>query len=458
MENIMVFSNEKTRLRYFLVAGYAILSFLALALLGVKGLIVSIAGLTGLIVTPFIYDKPNWILFAALFLYPLTRLLSVDDKIIITGGLYLVAFPSTIWLLSKYLKNVAKISPQVWALIAYSIIVLLNVFRPDQALMDVVKEFGRSYFALFIIFSIYHYVKSNAENLDKISKYLSYLFNFIALTGIWQFITKQGGFTIEGVYRIRGTFFNFNDYGYALSIFIAFALFMYLFTVKPKEKTYWIFTVGLNLIVLMATFSKTSYLNVGLAFLFMSLFLNWRTRLQIFAGSLILGVILMAFLTFSGAMENILLRFSDNSSLNWRFEMWRNLYNLIQQGNIYIGNGAEAARNYLMLIMPAENSYAPHNVYLETWYNFGLVGLVVFAFTLLLTAFKGLWILLSKHASAIQNRLIGTAICLVVAITLIQSSVGNAFYDRSCNIFFWAIITILVCWYNRGYIGEQTQG
>ncbi|MEI7473350.1 MAG: O-antigen ligase family protein [bacterium] len=458
MEISTVYNNGKARFRYLLIAGYALLSLLAIGLLGVKGLILSIGGLLGIIVTPFIYNKPTFILFSALFLYPLTRLLSTDDKVLVTGGLYLLALPSTIWLIGKYFKKVAEFSPYLWTLAAYSILILLNIFRPDQIIMDVIKEFGRSYFAIFTILSIYNYAQINSANLDKISKYLSYIFNFIALTGVLQLITKKGGIVMEGVYRIRGTFFNFNDYGFAVSLFIAFALFMYLFKVKAQEKTYWIFTIGFNMVALLATFSKTSYINAGLAFLFMSLFLSWKTRLQILAGLSVLGTAIMGFLIATGSLSLIVQRFSDNSSLNWRFNIWRNLYNMILHGNIFLGQGVESARNYLKVVMPLGESYAPHNVYLETWYNLGLIGLFLLILTLLLIVIKGILILFEKNnENSPHIRIIATATCLIAVITLVQNSASNAFYDRSGNIFFWAIIAILGCWYNRGCVTEQSE-
>lgn len=457
MEMPVFINKESNILRYIIIIGYALFSAFAICALGVNGLLLSLFGLIGLIITPFIYNKPTFILFAALFVYPLTRLLSTDDKIIMTGGLYLLAFPCTIWLISKYFKQVAKTSPYLWALSAYSILILLNIFRPDQVIVDVIKEFGRSYFAIFTILSIYNYVQSNPLNLDKISKYLSYIFNFIAVTGILQLVTRHGGIVMEGFYRIRGTFLNFNDYGFAVSLFMAFALFMYLYKVAAKEKTYWLCTIGLNMIALLATFSKTSYINAGITFLFMSLFLSWKTRLQILAGLSILGSAIMAFLIGTDSLSLIVQRFSDNSSLNWRFVIWRNLYNLILRGDMFLGQGVEAARTYLKAVMPIGESYAPHNVYLETWYNLGLIGLFIFALTLLLIVIKGVMILFEKNKNITQARMIGAALCLIALIAIVQNSASNAFYDRSANIFFWAILAILGCWYNRVNVTEQVE-
>ena len=110
----------------------------------------------------------------------------------------------------------------------YITVIIMNIFRPGNDIVELAKEFGRTYFAIFIILAVYHYVKSNKENLLKLTRYLSYMLNIVAFIGIIQYVTKFGGLFAEGFYRSRGTFFNFNEFAYVISIFICFALYFLL--------------------------------------------------------------------------------------------------------------------------------------------------------------------------------------------------------------------------------------
>ena len=127
-------------------------------------------------------------------------------------------------------------------------------------------------------------------------------------------------------------------------------------------------------------------INVALVFLIMSIFLSLKRKLQLLATAAITGIIALTFAVTTGTLSSIAQRFVSSKSLDWRFGMWRTLYHLILQRNYIIGEGANASRIFLQHIMGAE-SYAPHNVYLETTYNYGIIGLIplllIFAFLLI---------------------------------------------------------------------------
>ena len=257
----------------------------------------------------------------------------------------------------------------------------------------------------------------------------------------------------EGFYRVRGTFTNFNEYGYIISLFICFALYVLLTT--KKHRFYWTFTIVLNIIALAATFSKTSIINTALIFLIMGTFLPWKRKLQLFAASSVMSALLAGFLLYTGTYQALVLRFMDTASLEWRFAMWRNLYNLILQGNILLGQGLNASRHFLEAITPIGDSNAPHNIYLETAYNLGLVGLIPFVLIFILLLSQGIAIWADKGIPENQNKIIGTAIIVITVITMIQNFVSNAFYDRATNVMFWVILTLLVCCYRRYKQGES---
>jgi len=300
---------------------------------------------------------------------------------------------------------------------------------------------------IFTILFMYNYFENSLEKLHKISRYISYTMNIIALIAIGQYFTGIGGLSIEGFYRIRGTFENFNEYGWVLTLFICFALYLFIITEDSKAKFYWGATVGLNIFTLLGTYSKTSILNAAVIFIIMSLFLPGKTRLQIFAGIAGICSMLGAYLVMSGKLAQLMLRFSDTHSLQWRYQMWNTLWRMIIHGNIWFGQGVNASRDFLEKVIPAGTSNAPHNVYLETFYNFGLAGLIPFILIFLFLLYKGQSIFFDKNLPNNQNRIIGVTLLIIIIITCIQNYVSNAFYDRSGNIIFCMITTLLICWY-----------
>lgn len=453
MENISSLNQtERVRFSYLLITGLIFLSIFTIAILGLKGLTLAIFGLIGLVITPFLYNKPKIFLFFALFIYPFTRILPLDDKLIITGALYALSMPCTFWIIKKYFNRIADTSIYLWTMLIFILVVLFNYFRPDTSIIELAKEFGRPFFAIFIVLAVYNYVESSPENLRKLTKYISILFNIIALVAIGQYITGIGGITNEGFYRIRGTFFNFNDYGYAISLFICLALYVLMTT--EKHKLYWMGTLGLNLIALIGTFSKVAIINTMLIFLVMGMFLPWKRKIQLFGILTLIGTIVTTFLISTGALSILVSRFSDTSSLEWRFEMWRRLYNMIIQGNILIGQGITASKDFLAVLMPTGQSNAPHNIYLETAYDIGLIGVIPFILTFIFILFQGISIFAKKGIINNYNKLIGASIIVIASITMIQNFASNAFYDRAGNIIFWAILSLLVCWYK--YYREQS--
>lgn len=437
--------SEKTDFSHIALVLLTAISALSIIFVGINGLLGSILGVLVILSIPLLFNKPSLFLFFALFIYPFTRFLPLDDKFIITGSLYVLSFPCAIWLMTKQFKSDAKDFGYLRFIFLYMVIIVLNFIRPDSSFTDLLKEGGRAFFAIFTIMATHNYIRENQDSIYKFIGYISYLFNTIAIIALLQYLTKIGGIVNEGIYRVRGTFFNFNDYGYAITIFLCLAF--YVLLTSQKHRFYWILTIILNLIALVGTFSKTSILAAALIALTMSMFLPWKIKFRLFISLIVLGGGMFIFLSTSGIIGGLILRFSDTSSLEWRYQMWINLYNMILEGNILFGQGIEASRRYLQFLVPFGESYAPHNVYLETAFDYGIFGFIAFITIFLLVIKKGFELISDKLPSSSNSAVAGTAIIALVAVTLVQNFVSNAFYDRANNIFFWVIITILICCY-----------
>lgn len=430
----------------FLIGGLLFFAIAAIAILGVNGLFLAIALLLGAVFIPFLYNRPSIFLFFGLFAYPFSRFLPLDDKFTITAVLYLTSLPCALWVVKKYFAKVSVKSFYLWTLLAYLAVLGLNMFRPDTNIIEPIKDIGRGIFSIFTVLAVYDYVSTNSDNLKKLTYYISYAVNTIAVIALAQYFTGMGGISKEGFYRIRGTFFNYNDYAFVLAIFICFALTLLLNSSTVKQKIYWVATILLNCMALMGTFSKTAMVNTLLAFFVMSMFLPWKRKIQLFGSLIGLGVLLGAYVVLSGNMTALVNRFTDTSSLSWRYEIWNTLWNMILQGNLLIGQGANASQNYLQLVVPRGESFAPHNVFMETMYNFGLVGLIPFILTFVCIIFQGIGMLLVSRAGNVAQKVAGASIIVLALIGITQNFASNAFYDRAGNIIFWSILAVLIAW------------
>ncbi|MDD3149376.1 MAG: O-antigen ligase family protein [Candidatus Gastranaerophilales bacterium] len=441
MQSILT-TNQTSKLfhSHIILTVFAMICLAAITIFGVKGLLLSLVVAVGSVIVPYLYNKPEYFLFFSLFIYPFTRLLPLDNKFILTGCLYTLAMPCAIWLFFKTFSSISKNLKFLVPMMLYSGLVLLSMFNVNSSMIEVLKEFGRTFYAIFIILALCNYLQENKHKIFDFCKYISYMLNTIALIAVFQYITKTGGFVVEGVFRARGTFFNFNEYGYIISIFIAFALFMLLQAKEKKERIYWVGTIGLNLIALLATMSKTSLVNTALVFGIIAFALPWKRKIQFIGISAILAPILLLYFRHTGMLNTIIQRFSDNTSLFWRFEIWGMLQNMISQGNFLLGEGANASREFLQLVVPLGESFAPHNIYLETIYNYGIISFIPFILVFLLVFLKGIQILKSD----LPNKIAGISIIAVITVTLIQNFVSNAFYDRSVNVIFWGILALLI--------------
>lgn len=428
---------------YFFAMLVPILAVLSIKFMGGWGLIASILAVIGVILCMYVYDKPFIFLFISLFIFPLTRTLPESTKTLTTMMLYLSSVPCFLYLFEKYRKDiVSKIGIFMPFIAICGCIWLVLGLRGETT--EAVKEFFRWYYALFTVLAVIDCSK-NIMPAEKLMKYFSYIMNFMAVIAFGQFVTKQGSWVVEGIYRVRGTFFNFNEYAYVISIFIPIAAFMFF---KDKAKLYWIFTMIINVFALLLTFSKTSIILTVVIMLVMSLFLPLRRQVQIWV---LIGFSVIAtalFLTFTGTIGILEERFVSSRSMEWRLEMWQNMNRLIEQGNLIIGNGANAARNYLQYIVGYGESFAPHNVYLETLYNYGLLGLISFILIFIAAFFKGV----KKFK---ENRLAASVILALVCVTLVQNYVSNAFYDRAVSIIFWAMFSAALCFKNKDDVLEM---
>lgn len=194
---------------------------------------------------------------------------------------------------------------------------------------------GVFYFIRFIIYSLafwlgYSLLASKIISFEKIVKIFLSAGLFLSFTGFLQLLIypdfkflEQFGYDPH-INRLSSTFLDPNFLGTFLNICLIFSLFLYK---KLKDKRILLLTF-IYFLAIIFTFSRSSYLMLGVEILLISFFLNKRLLLLIF----ILGIALLVFIP--RVQERIIGGFSLDKSASERIESWQNGLDLFKRNPI----------------------------------------------------------------------------------------------------------------------------
>jgi len=173
-------------------------------------------------------------------------------------------------------------------------------------------------------------------------------------------------------------------------------------------------------------------------FFILFFYLPVKLKIKIFVSGIVLFIVFFAtdFLFSLNITQNIIGRFNNNSSLEWRFEVWNYLLYGISKGNIFIGQGIESARYFLIPYMGGVSM--PHNLYLQMFYEYGLCSVFYFLPYIIL----GIKFLKASFSKKIENRLFYVVPFLIISEIIIDMFISNSVLLRSTMYFGWVIIAI----------------
>ncbi|WP_216368819.1 lipid II flippase MurJ [Dictyobacter arantiisoli] len=274
---------------------------------------------------------------------------------------------------------------------------------------------------------------------------------FIALYGLWGFTTHQHGVvdTTTGYFRISSIFMDTPPtLGLYLSVLIPIVIYR-LFTLRGLIKICaGIAVLLLLLLALGLTFNRGTLLAVAVGLVITVLFLpsNKIKGLAIGGGTAIIGLI---FLATTLANIPLLSRFanSDISSLNGRTYLWQAIIDHFDPAQL-MGNGMESSNVLLTNLKVGFGggiiATAAHNIYLESMYEHGIIGL-----TLMLLGFASIgYLLLRKYKGAgyEQKMLIAGAFGTFISI-VIQGYESNDIWNQAVGIYFFIFVALPFCRY-----------
>lgn len=432
---------ERTRQIQTLIWSIIFVSFFVLFscyLMGIKGYILTIGLLFFLLMTPLLYGRFKLFLFLWIFVSPIVELqhfIQIGNHLnpftyFITG----LSFPFAMVLFFYKTPEVTKALPFVKYIIMFQIIVLLNIFRPETYLFSVFDVFKFHFIELFIIFCAYYYFKKNSP--DTIFNWITIFILLNSLAAIFQKVTHIGMVIAEGIPRVAGLSAFSGTCGLLSNIYFPLGLYLFMNAETKKKKYFLGFVLFLNFLTLLITFTKSAYLTFFIiVFIILSVF-SPKVRNQLVIVFLALSALVL-FINFAFGLnleEHILSRFTNNSSLSWRFKTWNTILSNITPLTVFVGNGVDSVR-YLMFKITKAPSMA-HNVYLQLIFEYGIFGLsyMVSLFYIFVKFIKQ--IIIEKKANLVFNI---TPVLILVAIFLSALS-NNSTLIRTPTYFAWIIL------------------
>ena len=274
----------------------------------------------------------------------------------------------------------------------------------------------------------------------------------IAVYGLYGYITKHGGtpdptgnlalFRTASIFGGVATMF-------ALFLSIVIPLSLY-YTVSSRGFRRFIGSIQflLFLVALLLTFTRGALLIVPVTLIFMIFFLPSK-KMKIAAFSGLAALVALGALAAAVANVPVLERFfsQDVTSLNGRLSLWQTLLDRFDPAQV-LGNGLDASNILLTNLHSGISGViasAPHNLFIGTLYDQGIIGLV-----LLVLAFSSLGIHLIKGIRTARGdrRLLFVAASAILINILVQAFEAADILLQSVGIYFWVAMALpfALCW------------
>lgn len=318
---------------------------------------------------------------------------------------------------------------------------------------------------LIYFFILYRTIKTKEDIQVVIYSYVASAF-ILSIIALFQAVSGQY-VTIDA--RVSGPFHSANY----LAMYIAPALVftgvrvLQTFIHRPFESASirWnsferrIYLSGIVSILLLALILTQSY--GGIVGVFITIFFyivyekfktkdkgsrSFLTKLIVFIGVIIvLGASLVAMLNIE-KFQN-LVKIDEHTSISTRLEIWEVGGKLIQESPLlgiglgeYESNYANKATELL-----GREPYEParlhsHNLYMETWLNAGLIGIIAFMWIII-----GTFIHIKKTATylSVELQQIMVAISMMLVYILLHGFIDVPFWKNDLALLFWLIIGVL---------------
>ena len=272
---------------------------------------------------------------------------------------------------------------------------------------------------------------------------------FIALYGIYGYLIKQHGVvdTSTGFFRISSIF---SDTPPTLAMFLSIVIPLALyrtFTLEGKKRILGACITILLLATLGLTFSRGPLIAVPVSMVLMILLIPSNKLRVGLLGSIVAGgaiLILLGTLFNVPFLANIFSRFgnTDLTSLNGRTYLWQAIISHYDPGQM-LGYGHHASDELLLNLKVGFGTgviaTAAHNIFLETMYDHGIIG-VFFLILMFIALAVGLLRLISK--ATYEHRLVIAMAAAAYSSVLIQCFESNDIWNQGVGIYFMIALAL----------------
>jgi O-antigen ligase len=260
--------------------------------------------------------------------------------------------------------------------------------------------------------------------------------------GFYQWITGTGNDVTEGYNRVNSSFFHPAHFSMYLTFLFCLAYAEFL-DPRAKNRALRLFYIVLLVALEISTYTRISWLAMGLCFLYLSWVYGKRS--YILATAAVGAVVLL------GAGGGIIERFTSvgdvlgsdnvydlNSSVGWRLYFWDEILRRIWD-RPWFGFGAGSSVMLGVEIFGVEA--APHNGYLRVLYETGIVGFLAFTWVLGVMFWQGLRMIRQR----LDNRLTYIShvyVTMTVTYALLNLT-DNILEYYEVAIYQWAILSLV---------------
>ncbi|MGZ6364371.1 MAG: murein biosynthesis integral membrane protein MurJ [Ktedonobacteraceae bacterium] len=289
-------------------------------------------------------------------------------------------------------------------------------------------------------------VLTTRKRLSGIIDAILLISTIVSVYGIYGYITKQNGVPdtqISSLFRISSIFAQTpTALATFLSIVIPLACYRAITMQGYKRVIGWGLVI-LFLLTLILTFTRGTYISVAVSILIMVLFVPSRKlKIGVLGGFVAVGGVVALVATIADIP--IFSRFlnQDISSLNGRTYLWSALLDHFDPTSI-LGNGLNASDALLANLRVGTGlgviGTAPHNLFLGTLYDHGIIGFILLALVFLVLTIS---LILGIRRSTGEQRLLFVIALAVSVSMLIQGFEASEIWNQSIGIYFWIVMAL----------------
>jgi putative peptidoglycan lipid II flippase len=352
--------------------------------------------------------------------------------------------PTLLLMFVMPVKQSLKHMPALAFLLAYLIWVLLGIGISPLT----VPEF----MTFWIVYIAYVAVGILVINLLTTRKLLMGLIDaillqalFLSLYGIYGYFTKTNGLydaDITSLYRIGSVFAAPPTLAFVLSMIIPLSLYRTVTLQGFRRLVGIVFTLVL-LAALGLTFTRGAFISVPLSLLMMIFFLPSRKMRARLLG--VIAIVAAICILVATIVDLPLLgRFlnPDIATLNGRTYLWTAILDHFDPLQV-LGNGLMSSNALLERLQVgfAGNviATAPHNIFIETLYENGIVGLILIILVLIAIP----WTLISRMRRATpDHRLLLAAVLAAYINIFLQSLEVTVVWSQPVGVYVWMIMAL----------------